>query len=463
MVPFRRGVELRAGPAEARLYAPGFATPRSRLALLGHRATTAHFSAVYPLFYEEGLGFRGQFVGDDLYGGAFHYDPFIAYEDGHVTSPNMVILGLIGSAKSALVKTLLRRGEVWRRRAFVVDTKPEYGPLARAMGVEPVIMSPGGGVCINPVSREISEPEQQLLLEKIGEALLRRPLKAEERAALIDVVRLVRERAGASEPTLPDVVRLLFDPPAEVAAGLYVEPAFLARKTWKLATALRLLCTAPGLRGMFDGPTTANLDLDGPLVVLDISALKASAGELLPIAMAIAMAWLRAAAVGEGADRSVRAASGLHALHLSLVLDEAWLALAVPAVADFVQQSFKYSRQTGWQNIVVFHRLSDVLAAADQGTRHLHVVRGLVADAETRVIYRQPPDEIPELRRAFHLTDTQCELAQSLPRARGLWLVGQRPFLIDHRRGPDEIAFTLTDQGMLGSEEPAELAQEEAA
>ena len=453
---------LRPGPAEVRAYGSGFAMPRGRLGLPGHRATTAHFSAVYPLYFEEGLGFRGQYVGDDLFGGAFHYDPFVAYEEGVVTSPNMVLLGLIGTAKSALVKSLVYRGELWRRRAFVVDTKPEYGPLARAMGVEPVVVAPGGGVRINPLSPRVSEAEQQLLLEKAGEALLGRPLKAEERGALIDVVRLVRERAGSREPTLPDVVRLLFDPPAEVAAGLYVEPAFLARKTWKLANALRLLCTAPGLRGMFDGPTSANLDLDGPLVVLDISALKASAGELLPVAMAIAMAWLRAAAGGEGAERRSREAGGRHTLHLSLVLDEAWLALAVPAVADFVQQSFKFSRAAGWQNIVVFHRLSDVLAAADQGTRHSHVVRGLVADAETRVIYRQPPDEIPELRRAFHLTDTQCELAQGLPRARGLWLVGQRPFLVDHRRGPDEIAFTITDEGMLGAR-AQELLRREAA
>jgi hypothetical protein len=462
MVPFRRGVVLRPGPAEVRAYGSGFAMPRGRLALPGHRATTAHFSAVYPLFFEEGLGFRGEFVGDDVYGGAFHYDPFIAYEQGQVTSPNMVILGVLGSAKSALVKCLVKRGEVWRRRAFVVDTKPEYAELARAMGVEPIIISPGGRVRINPLSSRVPEAEQQLLLEKTGEALLRRPLKAEERAALIDVVRLVRDHAGASEPTLPEVVRLLFDPPAAVADGLYVTREFLAGKLWRLATALRLLCTAPGLRGMFDGPTSPHVNADGPLVVLDISALKASAGELLPIAMAIAMAWLRAAAADDARARDTRAVGDHHPLHLTLVLDEAWLALAVPAVADFIQQSFKFSRATGWQNIVVFHRLSDVLAAADQGTRHAHVVRGLVADAETRVIYRQPPDEIAELRRAFHLTDTQGELVQALPRGRALWLVGQRPFLVDHRRGPGEIAFTITDQGMLG-DRTAEESEREAA
>ena len=46
------------------------------------------------------------------------------------------------------------------------------------------------------------------------------------------------------------------------------------------------------LRGMFDGPTTPGLDLSGPLVVLDLSALYNSPA--LGVLMACATAWLQA-------------------------------------------------------------------------------------------------------------------------------------------------------------------------
>jgi hypothetical protein len=49
---------------------------------------------------------------------------------------------------------------------------------------------------------------------------------------------------------------------------------------------------------MFDGETTAGLDLSGPLVVLDLSALYTSAA--LGVLMACATAWLQAAVSRDG-------------------------------------------------------------------------------------------------------------------------------------------------------------------
>ena len=70
------------------------------------------------------------------------------------------------------------------------------------------------------------------------------------------------------------------------------------------------------LCGMFDGPTTPGLRLDGPLVVLDLSAVYHSPA--LGVLMACAAAWLQSA---------VRAR---HRNRIILVVDEAWAILVQP-------------------------------------------------------------------------------------------------------------------------------------
>ena len=82
-------------------------------------------------------------IGRDLLGGSFVYDPFVLYRDGVVTNPNMVVFGQIGRGKSAFVKSYLWRQAVFGRRAWVVDPKGEYGPLARAWGVRAGGPAPG--------------------------------------------------------------------------------------------------------------------------------------------------------------------------------------------------------------------------------------------------------------------------------------------------------------------------------
>lgn len=56
---------------------------------------------------EGGLGSDGVFVGQDLYsGGSFVYDPWVLYARGIITTPNLVLAGIVGSGKSSLAKSL---------------------------------------------------------------------------------------------------------------------------------------------------------------------------------------------------------------------------------------------------------------------------------------------------------------------------------------------------------------------
>lgn len=72
-----------------------------------HRATTAHLQALYPFVSGRGLGSRGVYLGRDLHGGPFCFDPWELYAAGVLTNPNLVVAGQIGRGKSTFVKTFV--------------------------------------------------------------------------------------------------------------------------------------------------------------------------------------------------------------------------------------------------------------------------------------------------------------------------------------------------------------------
>ena len=133
------------------------------------------------------------------------------------------------------------------------------------------------------------------------------------------------------------------------------------------------------LRGMFDGPTTPGLRLDGPLVVLDLAAVYHSPA--LGVLMACAAAWLQSAVRSQHRNRTI------------VVVDEAWAILSNLGVARWLQASWKLSRALGVANMAVLHRLSDLRSVGTEGSEQVNLAEGLLADSETRVVYAQSPGE----------------------------------------------------------------------
>ena len=310
---------------------------------------------------EAGLGHEGVLIGRDLLGGSFVYDPFVLYRDGVLTNPNMVVFGQIGRGKSSFVKTYLWRQAVFGRRAWVVDPKGEYGPLAAAWGSTGGAAS-GGPVRLNPLDtgpRSGGGPDGTAgaggavdaagssSLASLAVACLGRDLLPRERAAVdVALVEATGRAAEASAPSHPAAgggraarARRRVGPALRTDAGA------LAEDGRDVALELRRLVHGD-LRGMFDGPTTPGLRLDGPLVVLDLSAVYHSPA--LGVLMACATAWLQAAV------------EGTHRNRIIVVVDEAWAILSNLGVARWLQSSWKLSRALGVSNMAVLHRLSDL-------------------------------------------------------------------------------------------------------
>jgi type IV secretory pathway VirB4 component len=406
----------------------------------GHRTTTATFQAIYPFVAEGGLGGQGVYVGRDLYGGSFAYDPFALYEQRALTNPNMLVIGEVGSAKSSLVKSYLHRQALFGRIPWVSDPKGEYGSLARRLGAVPIRLRPGGDLRINPIGAREDWEGQLGLLQAIVASALGRPLDPEERGGLREAIRVLN--GGMPEPTLPRVVELLLRPTEQMATRIATTPPRLAMAVRGAALALQRLCEGE-LRGMFDGATTSGLDLDGRAVVLDLSAFYDSSA--LAVVMTCAAAWQRSTMARA---HIVADATGEPTPKFINVFDEAWRALSVVGVGEWLQDAFKKSRSYGLQNIVVMHRLSDLTAAGAAGSREVALAEGLLHDAQTRVIYRQVEDEVPRARELLGLTSLEAELLPELDPGVALWKIGSRSFLVQHRISDLEAEIVDTDGRM---------------
>jgi hypothetical protein len=448
-----------------------------------HRATTAELRTLYPFVVPEALGVDGCYIGREASGGLFCFDPWECYAKGKLTSPNIVVFGQIGRGKSAFVKSFIWRQRTFGRQCWVLDPKGEYGALALACGASPLRLGPGLGLRLNPLDVNPSPgvvtpnpaagcpipaagcpnpaaatpipaaesleaglpnaglpnatgnmaPAHQRRAELLGALLgssLGRPLQPEERASADVALAAVEERWAV--PTLPLVADALLNPAARQAELLGTDIDGLRHDGRQVALELRRLVHGD-LAGMFDGETSSGVELGAGMVVLDLSRLYASPA--LGLLMVCALSWLQSALAAGSAKRLV-------------VLDEAWAVLSHLATARWLQATFKLSRAYGVANVAVVHRLSDLKAAGQDGSQEQRLAEGLLADAETRVVFGQAPGEAERAGELLGLSRTEQTILSQLPRGVALWRVGQTSYLVEHDLSTEEKALADTDTAM---------------
>src|SRR4051812_11248197 len=427
----------------------GDGTGRSllRLRAPAHRATTRNLQALYPFVVDSGLGSRGVYVGRESGSDAsFVHDPWQQYRAGVVTNPNMLLAGVIGRGKSALAKSLALRMTAFGVRVYVPgDPKGEWGPVARALGVEPITLGRGLPARINPLdpgprpadqaedawAREV-QARRLSLLAALAETTLDRKLTPIERTALLIAVQELH--TGDDAPVLPEVVATLMAPTTESARTLNMTRHTLTDGSRNLALELRRLVVGD-LAGLFDGPTTHPLDFDAPIQVLDTSRL-AGDDTAVALLMTCASAWMETALVApDGGPRLV-------------VYDEAWRMLRHLPLVRRMQAQWKLSRAVGVANLAVVHRISDLGAVGASGSEAVALANGLLADCSTRIVYAQETDQVDATATALGLTDVEAEQLIHLPRGRGLWKIGRHSAIVDHILSPDEHAIVDTDARM---------------
>jgi hypothetical protein len=100
------------------------------------------------------------------------------------------------------------------------------------------------------------------------------------------------------------------------------------------------------------------------------------------------------------------------------------------------------------QHILALHRLSDLRAAGDDGSRQQRLAQGLLAEASTTVVYRQHAQEVPDTADALGLSSTARDRIARLPAGVALWVVGGRCFEVRHLLSDREWQLIDTDAAM---------------
>ncbi|GAA3796814.1 ATP-binding protein [Streptomyces phyllanthi] len=451
VVPAEEEIPLPLYPASGR---PGPASARaSRLKLPAHRMTTAVAVGAYPFLAEGGLGAEGTYIGRDVHAEAsFCFDPFALY--GRVegfTNPNVLLAGVIGMGKSALAKSVALRSVAFGYRIYVpCDPKGEWTPVATALGGTTIALGPGLPGKLNPLDAAprplgvteadwIGEVRKRrlMLLGSLARTVLGRDLLPMEHTALdvaLDTV-VAGATATGRTPLLGDIVATLNNSAILDSAGGAVAGR-LGDSARDLAHALRRLVHGD-LAGMFDAPSTVRFDPSAPVISIDLSRLGGSGDDTaLVLAMTCASAWMESAlADPHGGRRWV-------------VYDEAWRLMRHAGLLERMQGQWKLSRGLGIANLMVIHRLSDLLTAGDAGSRGRALAEGLLADCSTRIVYRQEADQVAAAAGLLGLTSVESTAIANLNRGRGLWKVAGRSFIVQHLLHPHEARLFDTDARM---------------
>ena len=429
------------------------------LRLPRHRGTTAHVASVYPFHGGRALhGVRAPYVGINVTDGysAWSYDPFELYGQdlggGTVlTNSNMLVLGEPGNGKSSAVKTMLYRQAAFygqRRFISISDPKGEYGPLARALDMPVVKLHPGGSDRLNLLEAGPGDPVRSLqnrqeLMTAMLATIMRRDLDAIEEAILNASIEILdaRHRNGSVTPTLVDLASILGDLPAELRCMdelKLLDERYISNSVTALRLALtKLLRTT--LRGMFDGDSTVSIEqMSGQGVVIDLSSVFSNTEALPLVQMATA-----SVLAGQMAALPTQGRRGV------LVDDEVWATMASERAAKALQGRLKLCRLWGIWNILVTHRLSDLQAQADSGTSAAKVAQGLLADVQTRVVFRQATDQLTATGELLRMNERMVDLLHRLTRGRSVWTVAGRAAVVQHVIAQHEFGFCDTDEAMV--------------
>ena len=411
---------------------------------------------------------------DQLSGGAFYADPlgWVLDEQIPVTNPNVIVFGKPGRGKSATVKAfLLRMMDVGYRALILGDTKDEYAPLCRALGVTPFEIGPGQPVRINPIAfgplgqgwdrlgAEEAKKRAAIVFgrwvtlirglvgsQRIGEQ--RVPFSPSDGVVITTALHtLTGHLTGATtlrETTIPAVWALLDTPTPElIAACRYATTRQFLDETRLLRDALGQLVSGP-LAGLFDDHTSIDVDWAAPIQSLGLSRLEPLGDEAIGIALTCLNSW------GRGM-RETAAPDDLRAV----VRDESWrqMRLGAEAVKSF-DADLRLSRRDGEIQIAIAHKPSDPLSAGDAGSQAVAIAKDLLHLADIKILHGQDQAVADDLHGLLNLGPMATSLVTGWAmqgRGRALWAVGDRFYKVTTILTPTERELTYTNDAIAGA------------
>jgi hypothetical protein len=427
-----------------------------------YRMTSEQVGGVWPLIAGDGLPSTGAALGIDyLSGGAFHADPIGWTLRGvaGVTNPNMMFFGAPGRGKSGTVKMFSLRMMAYAYRTLLLgDVKDEYEMLCRALGVQPHAVGHGLPARINPLdfgplgndwsALPRAEAQRRAAMVFSRWLLLIKGLVGSQHVAFdptaeTAVGEVIRDLTGyttgadrMAEITIPQVWDALNNPTEHLITDCrYSSRQHFLDETRPMRDALGSLVKGH-LAGLFDAPTTVDVDWRAPIQSLSLSRLDPLGDEAVGIALTCLNSWGRAMTqIAEPGDLRV------------IVRDECWkqMRLGTDAVKS-LDADLRLSRRDGCIQIVVAHKPSDMLTVGDAGSQAVAIAKDLIHLCATKVLLGQDDqigDELSELLGLSPMAERIVTDWATAAQGRALWLVGSHVAKVQTVR--TSVDVTLTD------------------
>ncbi len=400
------------------------------------RATTTQVAGLWPFAVGAAAPMLGTPIGEHLItGAAVHFDPMTAFLRKLITAPSLFVLALNGFGKSSLIRRIITGRVAAGDTVLVVgDTKPDYRDLVEQLGGQVIPVGYGQSV-INP----LDVGAYGLAVAQLPDPAQRREVAARVHAAQVTIVagliELVRGApvADFEEVLLAAAVRVLYDPDAGgftherpphlsdllevIGTGsdrliAYAEEdtaAAYRASTKPLRRSLRALTEGP-FGEVFDGPTTAPLDLSRPAVCIDVSGVPEGDAKLLA---AVLMVCWSAGFGAIGAAHALADAELQPPRLFGVVMDEIWRVLSAGGdyMVDRVDALTRLQREFATWLVMCSHTLRDLTSFNSSASQAKGI--GLFDRARAKIIGAVGPDEIERIRGSIGITETAKLLVTS--------------------------------------------------
>jgi hypothetical protein len=349
-------------------------TPRA------YRGTTVQVCGMWPFASGSARPSIGVPVGRDMETGAVVCcDPFAWFQAGLISSASMSVFGLQGLGKSSFViRQMLGLADRGIVNVVAGDLKGEYTAVVRALGGQ--VLSYGSGEHLNVLDQGALLEAAARLGGERGEILrawavdraldmvvtllqiIRRgPVNDWEQALLRRGIQMLTDdhaHRRVAPPTLPDLAKLLQNPPAELVTTILAEDdAEYWRETKHLNRSLQALLDGPQGR-TFAGQTTERIRLDAPAVNVDLKVMQKKPDDELAAVMLAT--WSEVFSTIEASNALTDA--GLQPQRwVNTVMDEMWRAMRLPGanLVDKADAMTRLNRNDGMGNMFVTHSLKD--------------------------------------------------------------------------------------------------------
>lgn len=399
------------------------------------QGTTTQVCGLYPFAVSSGAAPPGVPIGHHMHTAEpIGLDPAEWLRQGLVSNTGMWIQGQPGIGKSTIVKRLMTGLVAFGFTAVVPgDVKGEYTRLVEHLdgrvwrigrglhSLNPLDAGPLRAALAQSSGQDYVRLEETIrarrlsLLEALVVIVRRAEITVTERRLLGVALDLTVEGTSqADEPTIPDVVRVLTNPPGQLLDIAACDNKLSFRRDVRdLVNTLELLC-AGAIRGLFDRPSSISADLDTPALSLDISALDNDEDEVVAAAMLSSWAW--AAAVIDGSSALGRRRN------IFRVQDELWRALRVaPGLVERSDRVTRLGRHRGEISAQVTHSLDDLEALPTEADRAK--ARGMAQRNGVMVLGGMADKELAAVNQISPLTASEAAMVRAWA-APPTWVTG---------------------------------------